>query len=171
MGHPKVEVVNRSKAGKRLMSKSLLPNLAGLVSIGDPASKLPAGFRNATRRIRLEFSDVDPWDDDTVYVFPTDADIQRLIKFAENTRDLQGTIIVHCYAGLCRSPAAAFIMHCVWLGPGNEEEAMQKALKSCRETNPQPNSVMIEIADRLLEREDAMVNTNIDFFVTTKGMY
>jgi len=171
MSLPVVEIVNLSRAGKRLMSKSLRPNLRGLLSIGDPGSKLPAGFRNAPLAVRLEFDDVTPNDKNSFYTFPVDEDILRIIKFAEALKSAQGTIIVHCFAGRCRSTAAGFIMHSVWLGPGNAEEAMRHTLASCREPDPLPNIVMLEMADRLLERNGELLSAFTEFFTSSRGMY
>ncbi len=37
---------------------------------------------------------------------PTLADAQAIVAFAERVRDLQGTLLIHCGAGMSRAPAA-----------------------------------------------------------------
>lgn len=65
-------------------------------------------------------------------------------------------IIVHCTAGRSRSSAAAFIILCDQLGPGHEEEAMRQLLTACERT-PLPNTLLVNHADKILERNGAML--------------
>jgi predicted protein tyrosine phosphatase len=90
---------------------------------------------------------------------PTRADIERLIKLG---RDIAGPescarILLHCAAGISRSAAAAFILFCIHLGSGRENEAMEFTARSSENYWVWPNSLMVDYADDILGRGGAMV--------------
>jgi predicted protein tyrosine phosphatase len=64
------------------------------------------------------------------------------------------TLLVHCYAGVSRSPAAAYILACA-TGSAGEERAIATRL---REASPKatPNPLMVSLADEILGRGGAM---------------
>lgn len=168
-----MEITSLSKVSKLLHSKSGRETLKALISIGDPGSKFPSGFRNAPVACRLEFDDVCRGDS-SHWLAPCEKDVERIIKFAEQLKGATGgRIIIHCFAGLSRSTAAGFIVNCVWLGPGKEEEAMHRTIQAASEKDKGicPNELMVEMADELLDRDGAMINTFVDFFVSAGGMY
>ena len=51
-----------------------------------------------------------------------------LFSLADNLRPVGGKVLIHCGAGISRSAAAAMIIYACWLGPGREQEAMEKVL-------------------------------------------
>ncbi|MDR6625643.1 protein tyrosine phosphatase [Caulobacter segnis] len=65
-----------------------------------------------------------------------------------------GTLLVHCYAGVSRSPAAAYILACA-AGSAGEERAIATRL---REASPRatPNPLMVSLADDILDRGGTM---------------
>ena len=63
-------------------------------------------------------------------------------------------ILVHCHAGVSRSPAAAFILMCQ-RNDGREQEAATVLRKQAR--HAWPNRLMVEIADALLARNGRLV--------------
>lgn len=173
----RTEVTTRSKASKKLHSKSSLQDLGAIVSIGNPpgfevtgfgSDKRPSNFlRVAVPKIRLEFVDTS---DPKEVGGPTKEVVERLVNFAKRLKpDMPGRVLVHCFAGHSRSTAAAFIAQCVVLGPGKEENAMKQALLGCTEKNVHPNRLMIELADKLLERNGAMLHTYFEFFSSSGG--
>lgn len=172
---PDIIVLSRREASNFLMS-SEATTLSYLISIGDPADpheRLPSGFGRVARRIRLEFSDVLYEDDYTAGDIsevkgpydcrPTESDISKLIEFCGR---VDGRVLIHCFAGMSRSPAAACILASVKLGPGREKEAMQ-AIKAVR--GGSPNNRMIKIADKLLNRDGAMVSALREVFHSDPG--
>ena len=64
-------------------------------------------------------------------------------------------LVIHCYAGISRSTAAAYIAGCA-LNPGRDEADLARALRQASPTAT-PNRLFVEIADRLLGREGRMV--------------
>jgi predicted protein tyrosine phosphatase len=85
----------------------------------------------------------------------TEEDILRIIRLAEGLRSDTGRVLIHCEAGVSRSSAAALIMYACWLGPGREQEAMERVLS--QRPVAIPNRRMIELADKLLGRGGRLV--------------
>lgn len=67
---------------------------------------------------------------------------------------LEATLLVHCFAGVSRSPAAAYILACA-AGAVGDEHAIARRLRA---TAPRatPNPLMISFADDILQRGGAM---------------
>lgn len=88
------------------------------------------------------------------YILPCDDHVARLIAFA---RDWQRAkpMVVHCYAGISRSTAAAFVAACA-LNPRRDEGAIAQEIRRASNTAT-PNSRIVAIADRLLDRNGRMV--------------
>ncbi|MBV9556017.1 MAG: hypothetical protein JO254_02955 [Pseudolabrys sp.] len=64
-------------------------------------------------------------------------------------------MVVHCYAGISRSTAAAFVAACA-LNPGRDEMQIAQAIREASPTAT-PNARIVSIADRLLGRRNRMV--------------
>lgn len=88
------------------------------------------------------------------YVAPQEAHVEKLVDFVGGW-DRAAPLVVHCYAGISRSTAGAFITACA-LNPKRDEAAIARAI---REASPiaQPNIRLVALADRLLERSGRMV--------------
>lgn len=88
------------------------------------------------------------------YTLPAHEHVQRLIDFV-TTWDRRSPMVMHCFAGISRSTAAAYVSACA-LNPKRDE--MQIAW-DIRRSSPtaQPNSRIVSIADRLLSRNGRMV--------------
>jgi predicted protein tyrosine phosphatase len=80
--------------------------------------------------------------------------IEGLLTFSR-TWTREAPLLVHCWAGISRSTAAAYILLCDMRGPGYEAEIAREL----RELAPhaQPNRLMIRHADQLLAREGRMI--------------
>ena len=67
----------------------------------------------------------------------------------------QAPMLIHCFAGISRSTAAAYILACAATAPGREADIATHL----RATSPTatPNLLMVALADNILEREGAMV--------------
>jgi predicted protein tyrosine phosphatase len=89
----------------------------------------------------------------TGYVAASRDDVDRLVKFLQR---VDGTTLIHCAAGVSRSTAAAFILLCILLGPGREEEALDHLHRIATDRVILPNRRLVWFADDLLGRKGAM---------------
>lgn len=80
------------------------------------------------------------------YVAPEIEHIESLLEFARGW-ERTAPMLVHCWAGVSRSTAAALILACR-LNPGREREVV--SLLSARAGHAMPNRRMIALADQLL---------------------
>ncbi len=65
-----------------------------------------------------------------------------------------GSLVVHCYAGVSRSTAAAFVVLCA-LNPHLNELAIAKYLRS-RSSTAAPNRLIVSLGDEVLGRKGRM---------------
>ncbi|MDE0943161.1 MAG: tyrosine protein phosphatase [Alphaproteobacteria bacterium] len=87
-------------------------------------------------------------------IVPTMEHVTELLDFA-TAWDRQGPMLVHCYAGVSRSTAAALIILCQY-NPGREMEAAL-ALRWAA-PHAKPNLRMIAIADQLLKCDGNLID-------------
>jgi predicted protein tyrosine phosphatase len=88
------------------------------------------------------------------YVAPQTEHVEQLIAFVQRwPRDT--ALVVHCYAGVSRSSAAAFVSVCA-LSPASDERVIAAALRRASPTAT-PNIRIVAIADHLLARQGRMV--------------
>jgi predicted protein tyrosine phosphatase len=88
------------------------------------------------------------------YTCPADEHVARLIAFAGEW-DRTAPMVVHCFAGISRSTAAAFVTACT-VNPQRDEGEIAWDIRRASRT-AQPNARIVLIADRLLNREGRMV--------------
>jgi predicted protein tyrosine phosphatase len=125
-----------------------------LVTLLDPASMIetPAGLA-AQRHLRVGVNDIaEPIEG---LVLPGERVVTDLIAFARDW-DEAAPMLIHCWAGISRSTAAAFTIACERSAPG-KEAAIARAL---REAAPHayPNRRIVALADDLLGRRGRMVD-------------
>ena len=89
------------------------------------------------------------------YTVPAEEHVQRLIDFVGNW-DRTTPMVVHCFAGISRSTAAAYTAACV-LSPQRDELDIAWQIRRASRT-AQPNARIVSIADRLLKRNGRMVH-------------
>ena len=138
----KIEVVSRLEAGQILCSPARCAEIIYLISIGDANDPLPVGYENAGRKVRYLIADV------VTKEGATEDDVRRIIELAEQLRSEGGTLLIHCEAGVSRSTATALIMYAHWLGPGREDEAMERVI--AQRPFAIPNRRMVALADVLM---------------------
>jgi predicted protein tyrosine phosphatase len=88
------------------------------------------------------------------YVAPADEHVTELLNFVRRWNRAK-PLVVHCYAGISRSTAGAFVTACA-LNPHRDELAIAKALRQASAT-ARPNLRIVTLADRLLAREGRMI--------------
>lgn len=89
------------------------------------------------------------------YVAPCEEHVQKLIAFARSWNRAT-PLVVHCYAGISRSTAGAFVTACA-LNPGRAELQIAQELRR-RSDTASPNRRIVSIADDLLGRNGRMVD-------------
>ena len=107
----------------------------------------------AERHLFIGVSDiVDPLDG---HILPADAHVEQLLAFGR-AWDQRTPIVIHCWAGISRSTAAAYITLCA-LRPERDEFETARLL---RETAPSatPNARLVRVADDILGRKGRMAD-------------
>ena len=106
----------------------------------------------AENHLLLDMDDiVDPIEG---YVAPAEEHVGELLRFVHKW-DRTAPLVVHCYAGISRSTAGAFVTACA-LNPNRDEARIARAIRDASPT-AMPNIRIVTLADRLLERDGRMV--------------
>jgi predicted protein tyrosine phosphatase len=85
---------------------------------------------------------------------PAEAHVEKLLAFVRRW-PRQAPLVVHCWAGVSRSSAGAFITACA-LNPQRSEDKIAHAIRDASAT-ASPNVRLVALADRLLGRDGRMV--------------
>ncbi|MCE9649939.1 MAG: tyrosine protein phosphatase [Parvibaculum sp.] len=123
-----------------------------LVSLLDPESMIdtPDGIERVCH-LRLGINDIaEPRDE---LIVPGEAHVSELISFVRGW-DQKNPMLVHCWAGISRSTAAAFIALCTL--NENHPEAELARLVRARGAHAHPNRLMVRLADDILGRKGRM---------------
>jgi predicted protein tyrosine phosphatase len=124
-----------------------------LVSLLSPAHMIatPADFP-AGRHLKLGVNDVA--DAALGEHPPARGHVDALLAFARDW-DGRAPLLIHCWAGISRSMASAFIILCDRLGEGREEQ-IARAMRR-RAPHAAPNSLFVAHADAALNRKGRMI--------------
>jgi predicted protein tyrosine phosphatase len=124
-----------------------------LVSLLSPEFMIdtPEGFAGE-RHLRLELNDIS--DPALGNAPPTATHVSHLLAFGR-AWDASAPMLVHCWAGVSRSMAAAFALLCDRAAPGLE----YKIAREIRTRAPfaSPNRLIVRLADDALNRDGRMV--------------
>ncbi len=122
-----------------------------LINVATPVER-PASVDPA-RHLLIGVSDiVDPQDG---HVVPAREHVERLIGFVRDW-PREAPLVIHCWAGVSRSTAAAFITACA-LAPDRPEDEIADALRAASPMAT-PNARLVAVADAMLGREGRMVS-------------
>jgi predicted protein tyrosine phosphatase len=88
------------------------------------------------------------------FTAPTEDHVHDLIRFVQRW-PRQAPLVVHCFAGISRSTAAAFIAACA-VNPKRDEASIAQAIRRSSATAI-PNTRLVAHADRILQREGRMI--------------
>jgi predicted protein tyrosine phosphatase len=91
----------------------------------------------------------------TGYIAPADDHVTKLIAFVRRWNRTK-PLVIHCYAGISRSTAGAFVVACA-LNPQRDELSIAQALRRASATAA-PNLRIVSLADRVLGREGRMTS-------------
>ena len=84
------------------------------------------------------------------YTHPAEGHVRDLIEIVLRW-DRRAPVVMHCYAGISRSTAGAFISACA-LNPDRDEAAIARAIRQSSKT-AMPNVMLGGHADRILKRK------------------
>jgi predicted protein tyrosine phosphatase len=87
------------------------------------------------------------------YIAPADDHVRRLLDFVRGW-DRAKPMVVHCYAGISRSTAGAYVAACA-LNPRRDELTIARELRRASATAT-PNPLIVSLADRMLGRDGRM---------------
>ena len=87
-------------------------------------------------------------------VSPGETHVRELLTFVTRW-DRKAPLLIHCWAGISRSTAGAFISLCA-LNPGISEHKIAERLRQASPT-ADPNRLMLRHADKLLDRKGRML--------------
>jgi predicted protein tyrosine phosphatase len=110
----------------------------------------PAGIR-PLNHLKLGVNDV--VGTDVADAPPTAKHVEEIIRFGRSW-DAQAPLLIHCWAGVSRSMAAAYIVICDRFGPFRENE-IARSLR-VRAPHAYPNPRLVELADKALGRDGRM---------------
>ena len=103
------------------------------------------------RHLHIEVADI--VEDAPGQIAPGDAHVRELLDFV-GAWDRAAPLLIHCFAGVSRSTAAAFISICA-LAPRRDEGEIALALRAASRTAT-PNARLVALADALLGRAGRM---------------
>lgn len=125
-------------------------SLVTLINVGTPVGR-PTTIE-PDRHLFIGVSDiVEPLDG---HIHPAEEHVRKLLDFAK-VWDRQEPVIVHCYAGVSRSTAAAFIIACA-VAPERPEAEIAGKIRASSPTAT-PNRLLVAVADAMLGRDGRMV--------------
>lgn len=122
-----------------------------LISLASPGHVETPLAHAPRHRLDLRFNDIaEPREGLTP---PTEADVAALLAFAQ---DWDGTqpMLIHCWAGVSRSTAAAYVVASARSEPGREQDWAERLRVAAPTATPNP--LIVALADRLLNRDGAM---------------
>lgn len=125
-----------------------------VVSLLDPATRFPDAARHGIQHHhRVEIHDIT--EEVAGWTCPSVPHVRSLLAFLQAWDRAEGALLVHCYAGISRSTATAFIAACLH-NPGAPESAIAKALRAAS-PSATPNRRIVGLADKELRRDGRML--------------
>jgi predicted protein tyrosine phosphatase len=125
---------------------------AKAVSILSPDTAFPEFTSlHADDHLRLSFNDIAAATPGLAA--PGAQDMQKLLGFFRSW-DRQRPLLIHCWAGISRSTAAAYIATCLLDPQGDETELAENLRRASPSASPNP--MLIALADAALGREGRM---------------
>jgi predicted protein tyrosine phosphatase len=104
------------------------------------------------RHLRLAMNDI--CEPSEGLVVPSVGHVSDLVDFALGW-DRRAPLLIHCWAGISRSTAAAFITLCA-LNPEIDEEKLARVLREASPT-AYPNRLLVALGDEALSRSGRMI--------------
>lgn len=124
-------------------------HLVTLINVGTVVER-PAGI-DVDRHLFLGMSDISQALEG--HVLAGQDHVERFLGFLRDW-DRAAPMVIHCWAGISRSTAAAYIAACA-LGPGRDEDEVADALRAAA-PSATPNGRLVALADAALGRRGRM---------------
>jgi len=112
----------------------------------------PRGF-NPERHLKIAVDDI--WEPRQGMVLPDPAVVEDVLAFGK-TWSGEDPMLVHCWAGVSRSTAAAYMLACAHRPDLDEAKIAQDLRKASPSATPNP--LMIRLADDIMGRKGRMVD-------------
>ncbi|MGD9738881.1 MAG: tyrosine phosphatase family protein [Bauldia sp.] len=145
---PSIHVCSLSRL-EDTVARSGARHLVTVINEGTPVTR-PAAIA-PERHLFLGFNDItEPM---AGMILPAEAHIGKLLDFVSRW-DRATPLLVHCYAGISRSTAGAFIALCA-AAPDRDEVEIAQRLRRASPT-AFPNPLMVRYADAILGRNGRM---------------
>ena len=125
-------------------------DIVTLINADTPVER-PAGV-SAERHLFLGMNDIAAPTEGLVP--PGESHLDQLLEFGLRW-DRHQPLVIHCWAGISRSTAAAYILACA-INPALDEMALAQELRR-RAPSATPNALLVSIADRRLGRDGRMI--------------
>jgi len=127
-------------------ARHVLTVMANVNQVVRPASILEANH------LRISMDDInEPADGFTA---PSHAHVEQALAFIRKW-DRAAPMVIHCYAGISRSTASAFMAACA-LNPHRDEFSIARQIRAASPT-AYPNRLIVTLADKVLSRNGRMV--------------
>jgi predicted protein tyrosine phosphatase len=131
------------------LNKALASQPSHVLSLISPDAAPP--ICTGTEHLILRFNDINAPREGLTSASPKD--IESLMEFTQNWSG-EASFLAHCWAGISRSTAAAYIIACQHSAPGTEAALARQLRDAAPEATPNP--LMIALADTLLNRNGRM---------------
>lgn len=126
----------------------------GVVTLLGPEMMIPEiKALEGGRHLRLEMNDIA--DAAAGQILPGEHHVKKLLKFVDGWGKKSAPLIIHCWAGVSRSTAAALITQ-AHLHPKADERELAIALGDVA-PHAYPNRKLMELGDKLLRRKGRLV--------------
>lgn len=130
----------------RTGASHILTVMANVGQVQRPPSVLEANH------LRVSMDDIT--DEMEGYVAPNDGHVGQVLGFVRGW-DRNAPLVIHCYAGISRSTASAFMAVCA-LNPNRDEESVARLIRAAS-PSAYPNRLLVTLADKALGRDGRMV--------------
>jgi len=125
-----------------------------MITLIDPSTPVERPLSlDGSRHLKLELDDIS--EPTRGFVAPDERSVMRILEFSR-TWDASAPMVVHCYAGISRSGASAFVIACDRNPHANEFE-IARALRRAA-PHAYPNRRIVALADTILGRGGRMVD-------------
>jgi predicted protein tyrosine phosphatase len=149
---PRIHVCSLSRL-PQIVAESGAGHLVTIINKGTPVTR-PNVIREE-RHLYIGVSDIVA--EQEGHILPAEAHVGALLGFVEDwdRRHQRDTpLLIHCWAGVSRSTAAAFIGACA-LDPRRDEQEIAAAIRRDSPTAT-PNARLVAVADAMLGRKGRM---------------